>query len=191
MNLVKSKTGGRKSDQCRGEKQDGNQCTRTKIFKDGLCKQHYKIHKDSITHISSYPGGTLKEVPDAPVCLTGMSANRWEQYCQLLLEYGELKGAYLEDICILCLAEEMRRDVIDDLKTEGRYNYYGGEGEDENKGSNINGPMVALQKLDNLISDKRKTYWMIPNEKRSKLFSGSGSKSKNPTMKTVNSGKDF
>lgn len=181
MKLIKSKKGNVDKSRCRALTGSGKQCSRKNIHKDGLCKQHWKIHQDSVKEIAKYPGGTLTEIPNAPSCLEGTGADRWRQYCELLLEYGELKGAYLEDICILCLAEEMRRDVMDDIQAGGKYNEY-------ESGSNINGPMVALQKLDNLVSDKRAKYWIIPNEKRNKLFNPSGrdkEKKSNPNMRSA------
>lgn len=184
MKLIKSKQGNVDKKRCRALTDSGKQCSRKNIHKDGLCKQHYKIHQDSVKEITSLPGGTLKEIPHPPSCLEGTGADRWRQYCELLLEYGELKGAYLEDICILCLAEEMRRDVMKDIEEDGMYNHY-------ESGSNINGPMVALQKLDSLVGDKRAKYWMLPSEKRNKLFNSSAKDKDKKTNPNMRSAKNF
>jgi len=162
MKLIKQSKKKAGDDRCCAVTKSGKRCKR-KIFDGELCRQHHEMKQSITRHLSEYPGGVLKELPDAPINLVGEYKKRWKQICEMLFEFSQLRGGYLKEIQHMILLEMLLDDIMEAVKN-GKMKDYLNEYKTESghAGNNINGLWVIKRDTEKELSDIRKRLWLTP-----------------------------
>lgn len=162
MKLIKQSKRKKDLDRCFAVTKSGKRCKRKK-FKHDLCKQHHDLQKKVTKELTDYPGGVLRELPEAPISLEGENAARWRQLCEMLYEYGQLRGGYLKMIHHIVLLEELLDDVMEGIEKENVKDYLNEYTTDSgDPGNNINGLWVIKRDTEKELENLRRTLWLTP-----------------------------
>lgn len=193
MKLIKqsSKTD---TDRCHAVTNSGKRCKRKSVEGKDLCKQHAQLQEQLEKHLYSYSGNILDEIPSPPSTLENEYADRWTQLCEMLHEFGQLRGGYLKDIYHMIMLEMLLDDIMEGIRN-GNHKDYLNEyvTESGHLNNNINGLWVLKRDTEKELTETKKRFWMDPDG-LTKLVKGKSLLSKessaSPSLRKVKSWRD-
>jgi phage terminase small subunit len=133
--------------------------------------QHYKKLKAQGMVIDRKGNELIEQMPEIPEELGMTGRQRWQVYCQYLIDEDRLYQSYLFGLMNLCYLEEQLQEVQEKLDDVGAVNIY------EN-GIQRNGYASHFDKLLNHIRSLRSDYGLTPASQKSTGSAG-GSEEEN------------